>query len=224
MTVGVIVFPGTNGDVDLYHAITDVMGDSAQYVSHKARNLDGFSAIFLPGGFSYGDYLRSGALAAMSPIMAAVREFAASGKPVIGICNGFQMLCEMQLLPGSLQRNEGLKFISQSQTLRIETNRTPFTREFAVGETTVIPIAHGEGNYYCDAATYEQLRANDQIVLTYVTNPNGSVHDIAGICNEAGNVIGMMPHPERAMERILGNNRGQQFFAGLLGHPAPIER
>lgn len=216
MTVGILVFPGTNGDQDLYHGIVDVLGGEADLVDYRETDLSAYEAIFLPGGFSYGDYLRSGVLAAVSPVMSAVRAFAASGKPVIGICNGFQMLTEMRLLPGSLQKNENLKFISQLEPLRVESADTPFTSDFTPGDIVHLPIAHGEGNYYCDEETYEQLVKNKQIVLTYVDNPNGSVHDIAGICNEERNVIGMMPHPERGMEEILGSADGKAFFTALL--------
>lgn len=215
MKFAVIVFPGSNCDVDLMYAIKDVMGAEAEYVWHDETSLAGFDGVLLPGGFSYGDYLRCGAIARFSNIMAEVIRFAEEGKPVFGMCNGFQILTEAGLLPGVLRRNESLHFICKPVQLQVN-NQTPFTSEYQQDERITIPVAHGEGNYYCDDQTYQELEANNQIVFRYVDNVNGSLHGIAGICNKAGNVLGMMPHPERAMEELLGSKDGKKFFASLL--------
>jgi len=215
MKFAVIVFPGSNCDVDLMYAIKDVMGEEAEYVWHDETSLAGFDGVLLPGGFSYGDYLRCGAIARFSNIMAEVIRFAEEGKPVFGTCNGFQILTEAGLLPGVLRRNESLRFICKPVQLQVN-NQTPFTSEYQQDERITIPVAHGEGNYYCDDQTYQELEANNQIVFRYVDNVNGSLHGIAGICNKAGNVLGMMPHPERAMEELLGSKDGKKFFASLL--------
>ncbi|WP_337091623.1 phosphoribosylformylglycinamidine synthase subunit PurQ [Enterococcus gallinarum] len=215
MKFAVIVFPGSNCDVDLMYAIKDVMGEEAEYVWHDETSLAGFDGVLLPGGFSYGDYLRCGAIARFSNIMAEVIRFAEEGKPVFGTCNGFQILTEAGLLPGGLRRNESLHFICKPVQLQVN-NQTPFTSEYQQDERITIPVAHGEGNYYCDDQTYQELEANNQIVFRYVDNVNGSLHGIAGICNKAGNVLGMMPHPERAMEELLGSKDGKKFFASLL--------
>lgn len=216
MRFAVIVFPGSNCDLDMYHAVKDVLGEEADYVFHTETSLDGYDGVLLPGGFSYGDYLRCGAIAQFSPIMNEVKRFAEEGRPVLGVCNGFQVLVEAGLLPGVLMRNRDLKFMCKTVELRVETNETMFTNDYALGETIQVPIAHGEGNYYCDEATLETLRANGQIAFTYTDNPNGSVANIAGITNAQGNVLGMMPHPERAVEALLGGEDGKRLFTSMV--------
>lgn len=216
MKFAVLVFPGSNCDVDMYHAIKDELGEEVEYVWHTATSLDGFDGALVPGGFSYGDYLRCGAMANQSNIMAALKEFAAAGKPVLGVCNGFQILTEAGLLPGALLRNKNLKFMCRPVTLTVENNNTLFTNEYAAGEQINIPIAHGEGNYYCDEETLAKLQANKQIVFTYDNNPNGSLENIAGIINEQGNVLGMMPHPERAANEIVGGADGLKLFKSIV--------
>ena len=217
MNVAVLVFPGSNCDIDCYKAIERTIEQPVEYVWHHATDLSKFDLILVPGGFSYGDYLRSGAIAAYSPVMEAVKKEAAAGKFVLGICNGFQILLESGLLPGAMRRNESMKFRCSQATLRVERNDTPFTRDYAVGEKISIPIAHGEGNYFCDEATLARLEANRQIVFRYDGfNPNGSVSDIAGIVNERGNVLGMMPHPERAVDTLLGSEDGKRMFTSVL--------
>ncbi|WP_313630951.1 phosphoribosylformylglycinamidine synthase subunit PurQ [Enterococcus devriesei] len=217
MKFAVIVFPGSNCDMDMYWAIKEIMGSECEYVRHDATSLAGFDGVLLPGGFSYGDYLRCGAISRFSNIMSEVIRFAEEGKPVFGTCNGFQILTEAGLLPGALRRNESLKFISKITPLRVVNNQTKFTSEYEADEIIQIPVAHGEGNYYCDEATLTELKANNQIVFTYEgENINGSVENIAGITNQAGNVLGMMPHPERAMEILLGSEDGKKFFASIL--------
>lgn len=216
MKFAVIVFPGSNCDLDMYHAVKDVIGEGAEYVFHTETSLDGYDGVLLPGGFSYGDYLRCGAIAQFSPIMSEVKRFAEEGRPVFGVCNGFQVLVETGLLPGVLMRNRDLKFMCKTVELKVENNETMFTSDYALGETIRIPIAHGEGNYYCDDETLDTLRANGQIVFTYTDNPNGSAADIAGITNAQGNVLGMMPHPERAVERLLGSEDGKRLFTSMV--------
>ena len=216
MKFAVIVFPGSNCDLDMYHAVKDVLGEEAEYVFHTEISLEGFDGVLLPGGFSYGDYLRCGSIAQFSPIMAEVKRFAEEGRPVLGVCNGFQVLVEAGLLPGVLMRNRDLKFMCKTVDLVVENNETMFTSEYAAQETIRVPIAHGEGNYYCDETTLEALKANGQIVFTYKENPNGSVENIAGITNEAGNVLGMMPHPERAVEALLGGEDGKRLFTSIV--------
>lgn len=216
MKFAVIVFPGSNCDLDMYHAVKDVLGEEAEYVFHTETSLEGFDGVLLPGGFSYGDYLRCGSIAQFSPIMAEVKRFAEEGRPVLGVCNGFQVLVEAGLLPGVLMRNRDLKFMCKTVDLVVENNETMFTSEYAAQETIRVPIAHGEGNYYCDDATLAALKANGQIVFTYKENPNGSVENIAGITNEAGNVLGMMPHPERAVEALLGGEDGKRLFTSIV--------
>ncbi|TCI67075.1 phosphoribosylformylglycinamidine synthase subunit PurQ [Exiguobacterium sp. SH0S7] len=216
MRFAVIVFPGSNCDLDMYHAVKDVLGEEAEYVFHTETSLVGFDGVLLPGGFSYGDYLRCGAIAQFSPIMSEVKRFAEEGRPVLGVCNGFQVLVEAGLLPGVLMRNRDLKFMCKTVELKVETNETMFTSDYAVGETIRVPIAHGEGNYYCDEATLETLRTNGQIAFTYTDNPNGSVANIAGITNAKGNVLGMMPHPERAVEAMLGGEDGKRLFTSIV--------
>ncbi len=217
MKFAVLVFPGSNCDIDMYHAIKDELGEEVEYVWHTQDNLDGFDGALVPGGFSYGDYLRCGAMANQSNIMKALKEFAVAGKPVIGVCNGFQILTEAGLLPGALLRNKNLKFMCRTVQLKVENNNTLFTNNYATGEIINIPIAHGEGNYYCDEETLATLKANNQIAFTYVgDNPNGSLADIAGITNEQGNVLGMMPHPERAANEIVGGADGLKLFKSIV--------
>ncbi|MBO0453487.1 phosphoribosylformylglycinamidine synthase subunit PurQ [Candidatus Enterococcus murrayae] len=219
MKFAVIVFPGSNCDLDMYWAMKEIMGADCEYVRYDADSLDGFDGVLLPGGFSYGDYLRCGAIARFANIMSEVIRFAEEGKPVFGTCNGFQILTEAGLLPGALRRNESLKFISKITPLKVVNNQTKFTSEYALNEVIQIPVAHGEGNYYCDDETLADLKANNQIVFTYEgENINGSVEGIAGITNKAGNVLGMMPHPERAMEKLLGSDDGKKFFASILNN------
>ncbi|TKC14815.1 phosphoribosylformylglycinamidine synthase subunit PurQ [Robertmurraya kyonggiensis] len=216
MKFAVIVFPGSNCDVDMYHAIKDELGEEVEYVWHDTENLDQYDGILLPGGFSYGDYLRTGAIARFSKVMQEVVKAANTGKPVLGVCNGFQILLESGLLPGAMRRNESLKFICRPTQLKVVNNETMFSSVYGDGERIQIPIAHGEGNYYCDEETLEKLKANNQIVFTYENNPNGSLENIAGIINEQGNVLGMMPHPERAVEKILGGADGLKLFQSIV--------
>lgn len=217
MKFAVIVFPGSNCDVDMFHAIKDALGEEVEYVWHSADNLDEYDGILLPGGFSYGDYLRCGAIARFSNVMAEVVKAAEAGKPVLGVCNGFQILLEAGLLPGAMRRNDGLKFICRNVELQVANNETMFTTSYAANETITVPIAHGEGNYYCDEATLAELKENKQIVFTYAgTNPNGSLEDIAGITNKQGNVLGMMPHPERAVDELLGSTDGLKIFQSIV--------
>lgn len=216
MRFAVIVFPGSNCDVDMYHAVKDELGEEAEYVWHDEKSLDDFDGVLLPGGFSYGDYLRCGAIAGLSDIIPAIKKAAEQGKPVLGVCNGFQILTEMGLLPGALLRNKNIKFICKTTPLEVVSNRSIFTNKYEKGETINIPIAHGEGNYYCDDKTLESLVNGNQIVFKYRSNPNGSLSDIAGITNERGNVLGMMPHPERAVSALLGSSDGINLFKSIL--------
>ncbi len=225
MKFGIVVFPGSNCDHDCYHIVKHVLGQEAEYIWHKGTEIKGFDCLILPGGFSYGDYLRTGAIAKFSPVMKAVKEFAEAGGLVIGICNGFQILVEAGLLPGALMRNRDLKFICEDRYLRVESNGTPFTRLYKKGEVVKIPIAHADGNYFADEETLKRLQDNGQIIFRYcdadgdaseAANPNGSLLNIAGICNEKGNVLGMMPHPERCAEEILGNSDGKRVFESLI--------
>jgi len=213
--VGVILFPGSNCELDAIEAIRH-LGGAAEPVWHGDRSVDGYDALIVPGGFAHGDYLRPGAIARFSPVMDAVREFAGRGGPVVGICNGFQVLTEAGLLPGALQKNVGLKFLCTTTTLRVETTSTPLTSGASVGDELRIPINHFEGSYTCDADTLAELRAEDRVVLRYVGNPNGSVDDIAGVCNEGRNVVGLMPHPERACHPLLGSVDGAVLLRSLL--------
>lgn len=224
MKFGVIVFPGSNCDHDAYHVVSKHVGQPVDFVWHKETDLSGFDAVIVPGGFSYGDYLRCGALARFSPVMQAVKQFAADGKFVFGICNGFQILCEAGLLPGVLMRNAGLHFICKHVGLKLENPNTPYTSEVDPNKVLSIPIAHAEGNYTCDDETFARLEQNGQIVFRYCdedgnvtaeANPNGARSNIAGICNERRNVLGMMPHPERACEELLGSNDGRDIFRSL---------
>lgn len=224
MKFGVVVFPGSNCDHDAYHAVSKHLGQPVDFIWHKQTDLGGFDAVIIPGGFSYGDYLRAGALARFSPVMRSVKEFAAAGKFVFGICNGFQILCEAGLLPGALIRNAGLHFVCKHVNLKLENRNTPFTRAVDPGKVLSIPIAHAEGNYTCDDETYHSLEESGQIVFRYCdengnvtaeSNPNGSRSNIAGICNLDRNVLGMMPHPERACEEMLGSSDGRDIFRSL---------
>lgn len=218
MRFAVISFPGSNCDMDMYYAIRDSLGEDVDLVPSDATNLDGYDGVMIPGGFSYGDYLRSGAVARFAPVMDSVKQLAESGKPVLGVCNGFQILTEANLLPGSLQHNTSMEFISDWSQLKVQNSETMFTDGYDMGEVIDIPIAHGEGNYYCDDETLARLKVNHQIVFTYEDNPNGSCANIAGVINEQGNVLGMMPHPERAVESILGGTDGLKLFKSLLNH------
>ena len=215
MKFAVIVFPGSNCDADMLWAIRDIVGVEAEYVRYDETSLQGYDGVLLPGGFSYGDYLRCGAIARFSAIMKEVVRFAEEGKPVFGTCNGFQILTEAGLLPGVLRKNDSLRFICKTVPLKVN-NQTAFTSEYETDEIIQPPVAHGEGNYFCDDQTLQELKANNQIVFTYAENINGSVANIAGITNKAGNVLGMMPHPERAMEALLGSEDGKRFFASML--------
>ncbi|RUL49305.1 MULTISPECIES: phosphoribosylformylglycinamidine synthase subunit PurQ [Lysinibacillus] len=217
MKFAVLVFPGSNCDIDMYHAIKDELGEEVEYVWHDATDLSEFDGILVPGGFSYGDYLRCGAMANQSNVMAEVKKCAEAGKPVLGVCNGFQILTEAGLLPGALLRNKNLKFMCRQVQLKVENNNTLFTNQYEQGQLINIPIAHGEGNYFCDEETLANLKANNQIVFTYSgENPNGSLEDIAGIINERGNVLGMMPHPERAVSDLLGSSDGLALFKSIV--------
>ena len=215
MKFGIIQFPGSNCDEDCIYVVRQVLGAEAVKIWHESGNLRNADCVILPGGFSYGDYLRCGAMAGRSPIMKAVRDFAEGGGLVLGICNGFQILCETGLLPGVLVRKQSLKFICEPEFLKIERNDTPFTSRFQIGDSVQMPIAHMEGHYYIDEKGLAKLRANRQIVLRYITNPNGAIDNIAGICNEAGNVFGLMPHPERVCELELGGSDGLKLFESL---------
>lgn len=226
MRFGIVVFPGTWSDGDCYHSLKDVLGQEAEYLWHKDQDLSSLDCIVLPGGFSYGDYLRAGAIARFSPVMSAVERFAVAGGLVIGICNGFQVLCESGLLPGVLMRNVHLQFRCQWAHVRVERSGIPFTSSCKVGQVLRIPISHGEGNYYADDATIDDLESNGRVVLRYCTpqgeatsqsNPNGSLRNIAGIVNREGNVLGMMPHPERCCEEIMGGTDGRYVFESIIG-------
>ena len=230
MTFAVIVFPGSNCDQDAYHAATTVLGQKAELVWHKDTDLKGADVVILPGGFAHGDYLRTGAMARFSPIMREVKAFADRGGPVIGICNGFQVLLESGLLPGAMLRNKGLKYRCEFVNVRVEQTDTPFTCGASVGQVLNIPIGHGEGNYYAPPDVIETLEANRQVLFRYCTptgvvtddaNPNGSVHAIAGICNDTRNVVGMMPHPERACEAALGGTDGLVILESIVKAFAP---
>ncbi|MFQ5602555.1 MAG: phosphoribosylformylglycinamidine synthase subunit PurQ [bacterium] len=225
MKFGVIIFPGSNCDHDCYHVLKHVLNQEVKYVWHKADALDDLDAIVLPGGFSYGDYLRTGAIARFSPVMKAVTAFAEQGGLVIGICNGFQILCESGLLPGALMRNKSMRFVCKFVHLRVENHQTRFTNRCLSGEILYMPVAHAEGLYYADQQTLSEVNANRQIVFRYCdahseittdANPNGSLSNIAGIINKAGNVMGMMPHPDRCAEEILNSTDGLKIFESML--------
>jgi phosphoribosylformylglycinamidine synthase subunit PurQ / glutaminase len=214
--IGVVVFPGSNCEYDAASAVAR-LGDQAEFVWHTRTDLDGIDGVILPGGFAHGDYLRPGALARFSPVMGAVERFALDGGPVLGICNGFQVLVEAGLLPGALQKNRGLTFLCQPTTLVVASTASVLTRNATVGQELVVPINHFSGSYTCDDETHDELVANAQIILRYKDNPNGSRDDIAGVTNKAGNVVGLMPHPERAMSTLLGSADGVVLFESFLG-------
>ncbi len=216
MKFAVITFPGTNGEGDMYHAILDVLKEDVAYVNANETSLEGFDAVILPGGASYGGYIRPGAVAAHAPIMKAVKAFAEAGKPVLGVSDGFQILLELGLLPGAMKKNESLKFICRNTELIVENNETLFTSFYEKGQFISIPVAHGEGNYECDDALLKELEANKQIVFKYKSNINGSKASLAGVMNERGNVLGMMPHPERAVESLLGSEDGLALFQSIV--------
>jgi phosphoribosylformylglycinamidine synthase I len=225
MKFGVVVFPGSNCDHDAYHAIGTVLGQPVEFLWHQSEDVAGFDAVLLPGGFAYGDYLRTGAIARFSPVMKAVARFARDGGLVLGICNGFQILLEAGLLPGAMLRNSGLRFICRHVHIRVEATDTPFTSAARAGQVLKIPIAHSEGRYFCEEETLRELGRNRQIIFRYTTpegredpaaNPNGSLASIAGICNRERNVLGLMPHPERAAEQALGSADGLVIFRSML--------
>jgi len=225
MKFGVVVFPGSNCDHDAYHAAKEVLGQQAEYLWHKDTSLEGADVVILPGGFAHGDYLRTGAIARFSPIMPAIRDFARGGGPVLGICNGFQVLLEAGLLPGAMLRNRDLKFHCEHVHVCVEQTDTPFTHAAKKGQRLRIPIAHGEGNYYAEPSVIAELEASRRVIFRYcdergevtaAANPNGSVANIAGICNEARNVVGLMPHPERACEASLGSADGLVLFESVV--------
>jgi phosphoribosylformylglycinamidine synthase len=229
MKIGVVTFPGSNCDYDCYRAVKDGLGAEAVFLWHRDHDLQGVDAVFLPGGFSYGDYLRAGAIAALSPIMREVKAFGADGGPVAGICNGFQILCESGLLPGALIRNRSLKFTSRPVHLRVERADTAFTSGYQAGQVLQVPIAHGEGCYFAEEALLDRLEGEGQVVFRYCTpagqvdaaaNPNGSARGIAGIIDANGNVLGMMPHPERAVDPLLGPTDGLGLFRSVAAHLA----
>lgn len=239
MKFGVVQFPGSNCDDDAYHAIGSVIGQPVEFIWHQSHEVSGFDTIILPGGFAFGDYLRTGAIARFSPVMSAVNRFAQSGGLVLGICNGFQVLLEAGLLPGAMMRNKGLRFLCRQVHIRVESTNTPFTCEAKRGQVLQVPIAHMEGNYFCDAATLSDLERNDQIIFRYVhpdgrdagdpsrgvapeddraANPNGALAAIAGICNRERNVLGLMPHPERAVEASLGSADGLIILRSMVAN------
>ncbi len=217
MKFGVIIFPGSNCDHDAYYTVRAVLEQPVTFLWHESHDLENCDVVIVPGGFAYGDYLRTGAIARFSPVMESVARFAAGGGLVMGICNGFQILCEAGLLPGALLRNAGLKYISKPVQVRVESADTPFTNACRKGEVLTIPIGHMEGNYFCDEPTLQALQREERIVFRYVENPNGSLDNIAGISNPGRNVLGMMPHPERASEALLGSSEGFKVFQSLLG-------
>lgn len=225
MKFGIVTFPGSNCDYDAFHAVTDALGEEAVYLWHRDTDLAGADVVILPGGFSYGDYLRAGAIARFSPIMGEVIAHAKRGAPVLAVCNGFQIACEAGLLPGALLRNASLSFIAETVRLRVESASSMFTSEYSLGQVLRIPIAHGEGRYTADAATLDRLEGEGRVAFRYVgqngvaddaSNPNGSMRSIAGIVSEGGNVLGMMPHPERAVDPLLGSTDGLALFESLL--------
>ena len=227
LTFGILLFPGSNCDHDAYHVISKVMGQEARFIWHKDEHLGDVDAVIVPGGFSYGDYLRVGAIARFSPIMKDLIRFANEGGLVIGICNGFQILCESGLLPGALIRNENLRFVCKDVHLRVDRANTPFTNKMAEGDVIELHVAHGDGNYFASPEEIKQLEERGQIVFRYTTeegvvaaeaNPNGSIHNIAGIVNEQGNVMGLMPHPERCAEELIGSGDGLKVFESMIAH------
>jgi phosphoribosylformylglycinamidine synthase I len=215
MKFGVVVFPGSNCDHDAWYAVSHNLGQPTEFIWHDATSLGGADAVILPGGFAYGDYLRCGAIAKFSPVMHSVRKFAADGGLVLGICNGFQILVESGLLPGALVRNRGLRFVCKPTPLRVETTNSPFTSEATKGQRLSMPVAHGEGCYIADDRTLDQLEAEDRVVVRYLENPNGSMRDIAGILNEGRNVMGLMPHPDRSSDPLMGSSDGLVIFKSM---------
>ena len=233
MKFGVVMFPGSNCDHDTYHVISKVIGQPVDFLWHRQNTVADCDAVILPGGFSYGDYLRTGAIARFSPVMGAVKEFASRGGLVMGICNGFQILCEAGLLPGALLRNKDLRFICDHINIRIEATDTPYTNRCQRGQVLSVPIAHGDGNYFCDGETLAELQHENRIIFRYSAangnleadaNPNGSLDNIAGICNRERNVLGMMPHPERASEQLLGSSDGRIIFYSLADTLAELAK
>lgn len=231
MKFGIVILPGSNCDHDTMHVVKDVLGGAAEFLWHKDPDLKGSDCVIIPGGFAYGDYLRAGALAKFAPIMEPIRKHAATGGLVFGICNGFQVLTEVGLLPGAFMRNQNLRFLSRDVHLLTEATNTPFTSELVEGQILKMPIAHGEGNYFADAATLDDLENNGQVIFRYCdvegrltghSNPNGSARNIAGICNRDRNVLGMMPHPERASEKVLGNADGLAMFKSIAASVARV--
>ncbi|MFN4954756.1 MAG: phosphoribosylformylglycinamidine synthase subunit PurQ [Aphanizomenon sp.] len=216
MKFGILVFPGSNCDRDVAYVTRDLLGQATRMIWHQETDISDIDVVIIPGGFSYGDYLRCGAIARFSPVMQQVIDHALKGKFVIGICNGFQVLTEAGLLPGALARNQDLHFICDRSSLKVERNNLPWTHGYTEGEVITLPIAHGEGRFYSDESTLAEIEANGQVLFRYQENPNGSLNDIAGICNLQGNVLGMMPHPERAADKALGNSDGLRLFQGLL--------
>ena len=225
LNFGVVVFPGSNCDHDCYHAIKHVLGQGCEFIWHESKDLSRFDCIVIPGGFSYGDYLRTGSIASLSPIMNSVTKYASVGGPVIGICNGFQILVEAGLLPGALMRNSSLRFVCKWVNIRVENSNTVFTHGLKEGDVLRIPIAHGEGNYFCTEDELVSLITNSQVVFRYCdgdgritpeSNPNGSIQNIAGVCNKGGNVLGMMPHPERCAEELLSGTDGRLIFESVI--------
>jgi phosphoribosylformylglycinamidine synthase I len=217
MKFGIVRFPGSNCDTDAYHAVVDTIGEEAVYLWHKDHDLQDVDVVILPGGFAYGDYLRAGAIARFSPIMTDVIAHAKRGAPVLAICNGFQVACEAGLLPGALMRNAGLQYICEPVRLRVETTESLFSSNYSAGQIVRFPIAHGEGRYTADDATLDELEAKNRVIFRYHgLNPNGSARDIAGIVNEAGNVLGIMPHPERVVDPLVGGDDGLAIFSSLL--------
>lgn len=225
MKFGVVVFPGSNCDHDAYHVIRDVIGRPVEFIWHQSADLAGSDAILVPGGFSYGDYLRTGAIAKFSPVMRSLEKFARAGGLLLGVCNGFQILLEAGLLPGAMLRNAGLRFVCRDVHIRVETTDTPFTCAAKRGQVIQLPVAHGDGNYFCDERTLRELERNDQIVFRYTTregredaaaNPNGSLANIAGVCSRERNVAGLMPHPERASESVLGSADGAIILRSMV--------
>jgi len=231
MKFGVVMFPGSNCDHDTYHVISKVIGQPVDFIWHRQSTVADCDAVILPGGFSYGDYLRTGAIARFSPVMGAIKEFASRGGLVMGICNGFQILCEAGLLPGALLRNKNLKFICEHVNIRVEATDTPFTSRCQRNQVLSVPIAHGDGNYFCDDETLAELQRENRIIFRYSdaaahltdgANPNGSMDNIAGICNRSRNVLGLMPHPERACEDLLGSSDGRDIFRSLAATLAAV--
>lgn len=216
-SVGVVVFPGSNCEFDVA-SVLEASGIKSSFIWHGQSDLDDMDGIVLPGGFAHGDYLRPGAIARFSPVMSAIKSFAEYGKPILGICNGFQILTEAGLLPGALQKNAGLRFLCKEVELEIASNKNVSTSRGKVGEVLRLPINHFEGNFTCDPATLEEIEANDQVVLRYVSNPNGSMNSIAGVCSDKRNVVGMMPHPERACDELLGSTDGLKIFESFIAN------